>query len=227
MSLGIFLNVWNHSEAPGLHRLVLCAMADQCDPKGAVHASIRGIGERCGISRGQMVKIIDRLQAEEEIRLVSKGGGKSTPNRYQIAPRYIGEPVILHTEAMCEPAEEWTREQEHDHAGQAQVALSQAIATPAPVRLTPVPVQPVPSFDISDLIEAAGVQINPAQPFYWMRMEHTIHLAEEMQRRNIKDPAHLIDLIKKARNRGAAAPSGARSVKAVLSILERHPNGDT
>jgi hypothetical protein len=85
MSVRVMGYVWDYSEAHGLTRLVMLALADHADHEGECWPSVETIARKCRVGRRTVQRALDEAEAAGELVRVS-GGGRGQSNRYRVLP---------------------------------------------------------------------------------------------------------------------------------------------
>jgi hypothetical protein len=88
MSVRVMGYVWDFSEAHGLTRLVMLALADHADHEGECWPSVETIARKCRVGRRTVQRALDEAERAGELVRVS-GGGRGQPNRYRVLPTVV------------------------------------------------------------------------------------------------------------------------------------------
>lgn len=185
MSVRVITWVWDHSVSSGTDRLVMLALADNADDRGACWPSMLTIARKARISERTARRSVRTL--EELGELVSVRGGGMASNRYRIN---LDPRVALADPGHDDPAAIGTPGQ-NDPPGQIDPGVITDIsARPAPVNMAAgSPVTEEPSIDKSSKrTKGAPASRGSRLPENWMRSpadiewQHTEGIPDEFAR---------------------------------------------
>jgi hypothetical protein len=77
-------HIEEHSKAPLRPYLLLMAMATRCDHRGRVSTAPEILAKVCRCSRRTVFRLIEELEALQELSIIRHGGGKDRPAIYQL-----------------------------------------------------------------------------------------------------------------------------------------------
>jgi hypothetical protein len=151
--------VWHNSNAKGEARLLLLALAENCDHAGVCRMSGRHMRELTLQDGPTFSKALRELLALVEVVPAEDG------NLRVVLPAKLNQTV---------PAE--------PNGKTARPVLGVAIEAPAPARPAVDPFasvrKPYPKNLVGLLLQAARVKMEPERPFYWHQREHSVDAAE-------------------------------------------------
>jgi DNA-binding MarR family transcriptional regulator len=84
MSVKIMARVWAHSQRKDGELLVMLALADFANDAGESWPSLEVLAQKARLTKRQVCKVLDKLQAAEEIRRERSTGGRNRRTRYFI-----------------------------------------------------------------------------------------------------------------------------------------------
>ena len=162
--------VWTQSKAAGVQKLLLLALADHANRDLEVHLSMRDMAVLCGVSKTRISAIIDALISLGELRILSTGGGRKTPNKYWIT---LQSDQRLRECKNPEPSEVGTKPIPDVLVTESKIDIT---APSVPLeRKAPVVTQKTPNLTFSSVqsvLDAAQVAPDGERPFFWQRREH-------------------------------------------------------
>ncbi len=179
MSANILSYVWHNSKAKGSARLVLAALADHADHKGEVCMSQRDLGQLVALSKTSVVEATEKLIEIGELRIVGGGKGRGNPLRYWVTgvhKRYYWseQAPVIEVPSISEPTAALL-----ENPKEAERALSDSQTKPEQTKKAPPP-PALPQLRqerrVPEVLQAAGIKSDPAQPFYWGRKAHEADL---------------------------------------------------
>lgn len=161
MSLYHFGQVWRHSPARGVARLVHLALADAADSEGRVGMSHTKIASVTNADSNAVSRAIEALIGFGTLQIAeSKKGNRSAI--YELCGHGNDEKLPV---------------AENPAPLNAEMAAS---ATPVPLQIatapTPMSAKPMPEVDLHAILAALGVGADPMMPLYWYRQEHKADL---------------------------------------------------
>jgi DNA-binding transcriptional MocR family regulator len=86
--------VWDHSRAEGLTRLVLLALADHADHDGYAWPAVSRVAQKCRVSRATVQRAYRDCEAAGELERVRPGGtGAGDTALYRVMPALVENPA--------------------------------------------------------------------------------------------------------------------------------------
>lgn len=159
MSVKVMAWVWDHSEAKGMARLVLLAIADHADDeRWSAWPSVARIAAKVKISERTVQRYLRSLEALGEVTVAAKQGGS---NRYTIHPRQAVTPTGGHPDNVT--GGDKRPEQPLTNRPEGATPLSpESSLEPSGNRHSLAPASPAPRDDLLDAVTQV-CQLDPAE----------------------------------------------------------------